>query len=108
MGKISDLNQRLVLQEEMRTPDTGGGTQVVWIDVITVWASVKPMRGQENIQAGGLKASTNYRITTRKHPAITSARRFKFDALILNIRSVLDLECRQRMLDIIADDGVTR
>ncbi|NDE91385.1 MAG: head-tail adaptor protein [Alphaproteobacteria bacterium] len=106
MFGIGTYRQRLYLQQENAVADTGGGNALGWTTLRIVWASVEPLRGSENIQAGGLTGNTVYRIRMRYDADITSAMRLVLGTRALNIRSILNVQQRSRVLEIIAQEGV--
>lgn len=98
--------QRLYVQQENPVADTGGGNVMAWVTINTVWASIEPISGKEQLQAGKLTGSTMYRLRMRYDSAITPAMRFMFGSRIFNIRSILNVDERNRTMEIIAEEGV--
>lgn len=45
------LRHRVTIQQLTKVEDEGGGYAEVWTDVATVWAAIKPMRGNERYEA---------------------------------------------------------
>jgi SPP1 family predicted phage head-tail adaptor len=106
MFGIGTYRQRLYLQQENPTADSGGGNQIAWTTVNVVWASVEPISGSENIQAGQLNSNTTHRIRLRYDSSIVPAMRFLWGSRVLNIRSIRNLCERKRVLEILAQEGV--
>ena len=106
---IGKLRHRLTIQQSRRIGDGGGGSEGSWDDpikVATVWGSVKPLSGNERLRAMQLEARVSHRITIRYRTGITTAMRVLFGTRLFNIRAVLNLDERNRWLDIMAEEGV--
>lgn len=108
MSPVGAMRERLQLQQEVRTNDTGGGAALTWQTIATLWGQVEPMRGSENKQAQKLTATDTYKIIMRTSTSlvVTTAMRFVWEGRILNIRDIRDVKTRQRFLEIIAEEGV--
>jgi SPP1 family predicted phage head-tail adaptor len=108
MTAIGALRQRLVLQQESRVADTGGGASLSWTSVATLWAEVTPLSGKENIQGEKVSGVLTHKIRVRYHASITvsPATRFLWGARVFNIRAVRNIEERGRILEILAEEGV--
>jgi SPP1 family predicted phage head-tail adaptor len=100
------MRQRLILQQESRVADTGGGAVLSWADVKTLWASVTPLTGRENMQGERPTAAATHRIVTRHDTAITPEKRFLFGARVFNIRHVRSYAEQGRFMEILAEEGV--
>ena len=61
MTVAGDLNQRITLQERVKTTNTRGEVVYEWSTVMLVWAQANPLRGREFFEA----AQTQSEITTR-------------------------------------------
>ncbi len=106
MFGIGTFRQRLYLQQENPVADTGGGTVLGWTTINTVWASVEPVQGSENSQAGKLVGSITHKIHMRYDAGITPAMRFLLGSRIFNIRSIKNIQERNRSLEIMVEEGV--
>lgn len=108
MKKIGDMRQRLALQQEVRTADTGGGASLSWSTIKTIWAEVMPVSAREDMQGEKLSGRTTHKIITRYDSGITTDMRLLLGARIFNIRGVRNVEERGRFLEIIAEEGVAQ
>ena len=104
------LRHRLVLQSPSTQPDGGGG-QVgdPWaapVKVATVWGSVEPVSGRERLRAQRLETQVTHRITIRYRMGVTAAMRLVLGVRVFNIRAVLDLGERHRVLELLCEEGV--
>ena len=107
-GGIGKLRHVIALQEVTNTVDAGGGQGRTWATTAIVWAEVKPASGREQLHAMQLQDSVTHRITIRYCSDVkpTSKWRILFDGRHFNIRSVLNVDERNKFLVIMADEGV--
>lgn len=106
MSLIGDLRERVTLQQESRSADTGGGVVLTWVDAATLWASVDMLRGTEPVSGEKPAEQRAYRIRTRSGTAIGAEMRLVWNSRVLNIRSVRNADARGTLLEIIAEEGV--
>ncbi len=106
MYGIGAYHQRLHVQQENAVADTGGGTVMGWTTIDTVWASIEPVNGSETVIAGKLSGTITHRVRMRYAPAITPAMRFVLGSRVFNIRSIKNIQERNRALEILAEEGV--
>ncbi len=102
----SRLRHKLALQQEVRISDGVGGYAKSWHTLVEVWAEIKPLTGSEQLVAGQLQGASNYKIALRYRSDITAGMRFLFDGRVFNIRSVLNIDEKRDMLDVLAQEGV--
>ena len=104
------LSERIRIDTEARVSDNGGGASLSWTQGPTRWAKVEPLKGQEQLHAMQLQASTLYKITMRNDgTAITAANRLVWltgGNLVLNIREAPHTPIHSLMRVIIAEAGV--
>ncbi len=103
---IGALRHRVVIEQPVRTQNDSGGWTTVWTEVATVWASVEPLSGGEQLRAMQLEEKISHRVTIRHRTGITAKMRLNFGGRLFNIRSALDRKERGRWLDILADEGI--
>ncbi len=104
------LRHRLDLQARSPIGDGGGG-QIgdPWaapVTVATVWGNITPLRGDERLRAMKLESRVTHRIAIRFRPGVTADMRLAFGARVFNIRTVVDVEERRQMLELLCDEGV--
>lgn len=104
------LRHRLTIQAENPTADGGGGQGAdPWADpvtVATVWGRVEPLKGRERMQAMQLRGQVSHRVTIRHRPGITAQMRVLFDGRAFNIRAVVNVEERNRILELLCEEGI--
>jgi SPP1 family predicted phage head-tail adaptor len=104
--QAGSLRHRITIQElnlsETTTRDDHGGIVEDWRDVVTVWASVEPIRAVEIYRANQVDARITHRITTRYQAGITTAMRALFGTRTLLFLSVINPDERRIMLEMLA------
>ncbi|MDX1922676.1 MAG: phage head closure protein [Alphaproteobacteria bacterium] len=106
MFGIGTYRQRLYVQQENPVADTGGGNAMAWTTINTIWASIEPVSGNEQMIAGKPSGTVTHRIHTRYDATITPAMRLMLGSRIYNIRSIKNIQERNRVLEILAEEGV--
>ena len=100
-----ELDQRVQIQQQTRTPDGGGGYVEGWSTTATVWAQVRPLSGRERDQAQQQEADVRYRVRIRYRSGVTAAERIVWRGQAMQIRSVLEAGPRPLYLDLDCEAG---
>jgi SPP1 family predicted phage head-tail adaptor len=100
------LRKRVTFQAETPTSDGAGGYALVWTDVITVWADIKPSSGNKYLIDGHLEGHITHRVTMRHVPGITTDIRMSCNNRLFNIRAVLNPDESNRWLELLVEEGV--
>ena len=101
------LNHLIEIQSPIETTDAAGGPIPTWDEqtpYATLYASVQPLRGRE-INAPAAESIVTHMITTRYKSGITTDMRIKFGDRYFGIDSVLNVDERNIMLEIMAVEG---
>lgn len=102
---IGRLRQRLTLQRESGTPDAGGGYALGWVDLATVWGAVEALTGRERLQAAALESTVTHRMLLRARTDIDAAMRVVWRGRAFNIRAHLDRTGRDRLTELLVEEG---
>ena len=108
-SKVNKFLHTIVTQGENPTTDAGGGQSDPWaspITVATVRACIEPFGGSEALRAMQLEDTVTHRITIRYKAGIIAKQRIQFGTRLMNIRRVINVEERNRFLEILAEEGV--
>ena len=102
-----ELRHEITLQQRVVTPknalgQAGGG----WADVVTVRASVDPLRGRELFAAGQTLAPVEVRVRLRYITGVTPAMRFMWDGVAYGISSVINVAGLCHTLEIMATSAL--
>lgn len=106
------LRHRVTLQKLGTRADDGmGGGGIPWEDVTDVHASIEPLSGREQLQAGQIEAALSHRIRTRFVNGVKPHWRIKhIDPLtgthVYDIESIADPESRHRELELMCNELV--
>jgi len=103
---IGKMNKRVLLQYRQDVTDAGGGRAITWVDKETVWAEVKPLRGEDQIHAMGLRYPITHRITIRYRSDVTPEWRIQYDSRSFNIHAKVDPDEDKRFLILSCEEGV--
>jgi len=74
MPAIGELRHRVVLQEEVVSPDGAGGQVRSWRDIVSLWASIEAVQGGEHLErcaSLGVVAFDKTGTLTRGKPVVT-------------------------------------
>lgn len=112
----SRLRHRLILQQEVLTPDDGGGFSRSWEDVAQLWAEIQPIAGggsrldvssgREIVAGEQVVGILSHRIMLRWRSGVTSAMRLVFEGRVFNIRYVAVAHEDKEMLELLVQEGV--
>lgn len=100
------LIHSITVQRAVLTPDGAGGNTRSWIDVMTARAFVKPISGSERMYAMRIEANTTHKIYMRYTAALLTSDRIIFKGRTLEVNAVINIEERDRWLEVHAVEGV--
>ncbi|MDA0780673.1 MAG: phage head closure protein [Rickettsiales bacterium] len=103
---IANMRERVKFQTESDVADGGGGFTATWINHVTVWGKVSPVKIDEEAQADQLQAEVLYKIKIRYRSDLSEKMRIVWQGKNLNIRSITNPDERKRYNEIIAEQGV--
>lgn len=93
--KVGALRHRVAVQRAAEgTADDYNQTALTWGTVRSVWASVKPLRGDELVYAQQVNAQVTHEVRMRWLEGLTPKDRLLLGTRVLNVRSVLNTEER--------------
>lgn len=102
------MRKRITFQLETEVPDGGGGYELGWSELATVWGSFKPERGNERVQAGRIaetlagvmrvRSSATTRLVTTSHIAVMDGEGY-------NIRSITNPDQRDKYIELAVERG---
>jgi SPP1 family predicted phage head-tail adaptor len=103
--KAGHLIHRIIIEQPVETPDGIGGSSVVWTQVAEIRAKVKPVSGSERLWAKRKEADITHKIYTRYANWLTPDMRVNFNGRIMEIDAVINMEERNRWIEITAFEG---
>lgn len=100
------LRHKVTLEKKTLVSDIAGGYQTGWQAVVTLWASINRLRGNERFTGGQLASASTHVFRMRFHSDISPDKRFIYDGRIFNIRVLHNVDEKDRMLDVYVEEGV--
>lgn len=91
-NKINNLNKKLELQEEYKTPDEIGGFICEWKKVKNIWGSISLVSNNISTTYNILEIKATHIITVRRLNNINNNMRFIYNSFIYNIKYINDLD----------------
>lgn len=104
--RAGQLRHRLALQSNTQTADDYGQLTDSWATYDTVWGSVKPLRGDELLQAQQMYANISHLVRVRYNGSILPTHRISHDSRILEINAILNTDERDRELMLYCTEAV--
>ncbi len=102
----SRLKHRITIEMPEEVTDEVGGLTVTWRCFAQVWAEITPRRGREVLEDQRLSTEQSFTITTRYIAGLTTTMRIRYGARVFNIRSIINVDEADAMLEIVAEEGV--
>jgi SPP1 family predicted phage head-tail adaptor len=95
---LGRLKRRLGLEQPSETSDGAGGLTRSFVPVVTLWANLEWLAGEERWRQDRPEQAAAYRITLRWRAGVTAGMRFRDGARIFEIRSAGDPDGARRSL----------
>ena len=97
------MNTELILEESTQVADGGGGFQVVWSPIGTLWAEIKGTSARERVVGGREISELSHEIIVRGAPndsprRPTAQRRFRSGNRVFQIFGIANYDERGRYL----------
>lgn len=100
------LRESLTLQREVSAPDAFGGQVKEFQTYATTKGAVTPLSGREAVYGMQLEASITHRIYMRYRADLKPKDRIVLRGVPLQVRAVINLELRNKWLEVTCDQGV--
>lgn len=105
------LNTELVLEAPREIADGGGGFNVAWAPVGTLWAEIRPSSAREKVLGARTTSRVTHRIVIRSAPEGSPRRprpdcRFRSGARVFAIRGIAPAGVRGEYLTCWAEEGM--
>ena len=100
------LREPLTIQRKLAVSDGMGGQAISWVTLGSIRGDVRPLSGREAVQAMQLQASLTHRIYIRYRADLTPADRLVMRGQPLQIRAIVNMEMKNRWLELACDSGV--
>jgi SPP1 family predicted phage head-tail adaptor len=97
------LRHKINIESFTAVSDGAGGSTVTWAATpanTNIWCKVRPASGGERFYAMRTEADTTHVIITRWKTGITPAMRVNFGGRLMQIKSVINIEERDKWMEI--------
>ena len=94
--RAGDLRHRVTIQSATDTTAAGGTVSRTWASVATVWASITPIKAQEQVEADQTVAVVTHLIATRSNE-LQAQRRVVVGSRTFHVTGVRNIEERGRL-----------
>ena len=94
------------LQKPTNTKDSGGGLTEAWTTQANLWADIKQIRGAEGYRQGQVQEKTTHAVTIRYRRDIGTNYRIVYDTDNYNIKTIQNLDSRNRFMVLECELGV--
>mgnify|MGYP002621184364 CR=1 FL=1 len=113
---VGSMRHRIQLQKQTRTTDGGGGASLAWSKVADVYADIQPQQARESVfgRDNQMREVITHKILIRYRSDITARNRisqtFKRDGVsttrTFNIKGVVNIDNRNKFLELTCEEGV--
>jgi len=101
------MRHNAAIQQYTDVADGGGGSARTWSNVIASQLGfLKPISGNERLHADQLEAVVTHKFLTRYTATIVPKMRLVYGGRNFNIRAVINIEERNRFLELHLQEGV--
>ena len=102
-----ELDQRVIIREEIHTPDGMGGNTLTFSDIATVWTKVKPRGGREDDSYDRINAEAGQIFIIRNRD-MSEKLRLVWQGIEYNITNIKRYGTKMLYLEIEAERGVAQ
>lgn len=100
------LRHRIKLQRQEYVSDGGGGQEVTWFTYAHPLAWIRPLSGNEGLMGLQVQDSVTHDIIIRYRSGVKAAHRVVYDGREFNVKAALNLEERDRWIELRCEEGV--
>lgn len=84
--RIGAMRHRVTIEQPLRTGDEGGGAEITWQPVATVWAEIQPKTGREVFESDQLGGRVTHDVRMRYRDGVTPKMRIFHAGRTFDIR----------------------
>lgn len=106
MNSIGKMRYRVKIESATDTTDAGGGRARVYNTLATVYANIKPIKGTETFRQGKVSSDTTHEVTLRYRSDLSTKYRICYGTRVFSIKSILNIDERDRFLKLECKEGV--
>jgi SPP1 family predicted phage head-tail adaptor len=106
-GKLAVRNILVTIERQSTSQDSTGQQLDSWTEVGKEWVSIRPVTGREYFNASGERAEVTHRIRMVYGRTFAPKDRIVYGSRIFDIKSVINIEERNRELELMVTEHVT-
>ena len=106
--KAGDLRSYIEVQEQTLVPGGMGGQNLTWTSKFFAYAKIVMNSGSEKNAHDKLETQATHTFSMRYNASLLSTDKFIFEGVDYNIRSIDNVEMRNRWMVVSAERGVTQ
>src|ERR1700749_268358 len=102
---VGTLRKQVTIQAETSVTDDAGGYELGWVDITTVWAEIKPLRGTKVLTADHLEGHVTHSVLMRHRGDITIDMRLVYGSRLFNIHAAINIDERNQWTELLVEEG---
>ena len=102
------LRHRISIQRKVSNDDGMGGGVMSWQEIKSTRAMITPLSGRESLQAQRIEAETTHRLYMRYFADLEQADKVVYDGRDFNIKAIINIEERNKYLELQCKEGVAQ
>ena len=112
MIRAGDLRRRITIQQRSATQDGYGQQAVTWSNVLTTWAHIESLSGNQLNKAQSIYNEVTHKVTMRWQAALNDVKavgsyRIMYGTRIFDIGADLNFDERNRVLELLCKEGLS-
>lgn len=102
------LRKSITIERETDIDNDSGGQDIIWSTYKTVKAFIKPKSGTERVRGMQLQSPLSHSVFIRYTADITPEDRVNYKGRYMQIRAVINIEERDRWIELACEEGVAQ
>lgn len=95
--QAGDLRHRIAIQSAVETRDAHGGVVQTWSTIANRWAVVRPLSGNERVNAMAISENVSHRIVLRHFAGLNTSMRIVYDQRVFGLVNILNIDSRDKL-----------
>ena len=111
MIRAGDLRRRITIQQRSTTQDGFGQQAVTWTDLLTTWAHIESLSGNQLNKAQSIYSEVTHKITVRWQLALNDIKvvgsyRILYGTRIFDVGADMNVDERNRVIELLSKEGL--
>ncbi len=103
---IGRLRYKVRLEKATDTSDGAGGRSQAFNSIAIIFADIRPTGGDESYRQGKLQEKVTHKIYIRHREDINTDYRITYESRTFQIQNILNIDERDRFLELTCSEGV--